>query len=313
MIKYLIEIIHDVVHKNAPGCSGIEPQYPPKPLVAQSPEVHFDLASAPLFSIVVPSFNQADFLEQTISSILDQAYPRLELIIVDGGSTDHSVDIIRKYSDHLKWWVSEPDSGQAEAINKGMRRASGEILAWLNSDDMLMPGCLFRVARFFAGHPRIDVVYGHRVLINEAGLDVGRWILPAHDNLILSYADYIPQETMFWRKRIWDASGGSVDEGFQFALDWELIVRFLNAGARFYRIPAFLGQFRIHSRQKTNAEIADTGFREMERVRAQYLERFSSKWAKAGMEHVRLLNLAFYMFKAKMTELAWKWGVKKFH
>ena len=314
MIKLLVQLIHDLVHLNAPGCSGIKPQYPATRLAAFPADAelaHIDVRSLPTISVVIPSYNQARFLEQAILSVLDQRYPNLELMVADGGSTDHSAQLIEKFSERLKWWVSEPDSGQAEAINKGMQHATGAIMAWLNSDDMLMPGTLFRVARFFMDSPRTDVVYGNRILIDESGLDVGRWVLPKHDNFILSYADYIPQETLFWRREIWEKTGGRIDESYQFALDWDLIDRFLNAGARFYRLPAFLGQFRIHQEQKTNARIEDTGFQEMERIRARYLERFPNKWIRSNVAHLRMLNLAFYMFKARLHELAWRWSLVK--
>ncbi len=314
MIKLLVQLIHDLVHLHAPGCSGIKPQYSPTQITtfpADAETALIDVGSLPTISVVIPSYNQARFLEETILSVLEQSYPRLELIVADGGSTDHSAQVIEKFSKRLKWWVSEPDSGQAEAINKGMRQATGNIMAWLNSDDMLMPGSLFKVAKCFMDSPHTDVVYGHRILIDEAGMDVGKWILPAHDNFILSYADYIPQETMFWRKDIWEKAGGRVDEAYQFALDWDLINRFLYAGAKFYRIPAFLGQFRLHQEQKTNTRIEDTGLLEMERIRAQYLEKFPNKCVRNSVEHLRLLNLAFYMFKAKLTELAWRWGLTK--
>jgi len=309
MLKILIQLFHDLVHRNAPGCAGISPQYAPRPLPkagigrTKLPEI------TPRLSIVIPSFNQGEYLEQAIRSVLDQCYPNLELIVVDGGSTDNSVSIIKQYAKQLKWWVSEPDSGQAEAINKGMQHATGEILAWLNSDDMLMPGSLFIIARHLEESPTTDVVYGHRVLVNETGEDVGKWILPRHDNFILSYADYIPQETLYWRRRIWQETGARVDERYQFAMDWEMLNRFVTARARFHRIPAFLGQFRIHPGQKSSALIEKTGFDEMEKIRIRYLDRFSNPLQRWCITHLRMLNLAVYMLRAKWTELGLRWGV----
>ena len=112
----------------------------------------------PTVSIITPSFNQAAYLEQTLCSVLDQSYPHIEYLVVDGGSTDASPAIIQRYASRLAWWVSEPDHGQAEGLNKGLQRASGEIIAWLNSDDLYLPGTLHRVARFFQQHPDVDVV-----------------------------------------------------------------------------------------------------------------------------------------------------------
>lgn len=307
MLRILIQILNDLARRTAPGCAGIEPQYAPRPIDKPKREQGPLDDSAPLISIVIPSFNQAQFLEQTILSVLDQDYPKTELIVVDGASTDDSRQVIERYSSHLHWWVTEPDSGQAAAINKGMRRTSGEIMAWLNSDDMLMPGALARISRHFLQSPDIDVVYGHRVLVDKSGMEVGRWVLPSHNNFVLSYADYIPQETMYWRRSIWEKSGSYIDESYQFALDWELIMRFLDAGARFHRIPAFLGQFRVHPGQKTNAEIEQVGFGEMEKIRAQYLDRYDGRLPRALLEQLRLLNLAWFMLKAKFTELGWRW------
>jgi hypothetical protein len=146
-------------------------------------------------------------------------------------------------------------------------------MAWLNSDDLLLPGALAHVAQFFNEHPDVDVVYGHRILIDENDQEVGRWLLPKHDNAVLSWADYVPQETLFWRRRIWDKVGGRVDESFRFAMDWDLLVRFREAGARFHRLPRFLGAFRVHAQQKTSAAISDIGHVEMARIRKRTLGR----------------------------------------
>jgi hypothetical protein len=133
-----------------------------------------------------------------------------------------------------------------------MRRTTGDIMAWLNSDDLLLPGALEYVGGYFATHPDVDVVYGHRILIDSRGRDIGRWVLPPHRDDELRWADYIPQETLFWRRRIWDATGGCLDENFHFALDWEVLLRFLEAGAQIVRVPRFLGAFRIHDLQKNH-------------------------------------------------------------
>jgi len=150
-------------------------------------------------------------------------------------------------------------------------------MAWLNSDDILFPGALAYVADYFARHPDVDVIYGHRILIDENDRQIGRWLLPRHDDNVLSWADYVPQETLFWRRRIWDKVGGKVDESFRFALDWDLLIRFRDAGARFARLPRFLGGFRIHAAQKTSAAISDIGFEEMDRIRQRVLGRVPSR------------------------------------
>lgn len=293
-----------------PGCARLECHYKPSDICTSGLEVSLaarEESDYPLFSIVVPSYMQGHFLEQTLKSIVDQKYPMLELIIVDGGSEDETMDVIKKFEGNLKWWVSEPDSGQANAINKGMTHATGDILAWLNSDDCLMPGALFRVAEAFMKSKSVDVVYGHRVLINENGQDVGKWILPGHREMILSYADYIPQETMYWRSALWRDVGSSLDESFSFAMDWELIHRFLNAGAKFKVIPAFLGQFRIHEMQKTHAKIATDGAREMEIIRERCRQKFSRHPFLQNL-YYRMQRASLYSFllRARLVEVLWK-------
>ena len=241
--------------------------YEPKPI--RLPASYFRtkaLAPAPAISIVTPSFNQGRFLDRTIRSVLAQEYPSLEYHVQDGGSHDRTMAVIARFESSLTSWASEPDYGQADAINRGFRRAGGEIMAWLNSDDLLLPGSLAYVARYFAEHPDVDVVYGHRIMIDETDGQVGAWILPRHDDLALTLADYVPQETLFWRRRIWEAAGGHVDSGYGYAMDWELLLRFREAGAQMVRLPRFLGAFRIHDEQKTSVQDA-LGLAEMRRLR----------------------------------------------
>jgi glycosyltransferase involved in cell wall biosynthesis len=221
----------------------------------------------PVISMVTPTFNQADFIERTVNSVFQQQYPKLEYLIQDGGSNDGTVEILKKHEDRLKRWESAKDAGQSDALNRCFQLTSGAVMAYINSDDLLLPGALHYVARYFAKHPDVDVVYGHRVLVDEYDQEIGRWVMPPHDDEILSWADYIPQETMFWRREIWDRAGGFIDKDLKFAMDWDLILRFREAGAKIVRLPRFLGAFRVHPHQKTSAEISDQGAREMERLR----------------------------------------------
>ena len=146
-------------------------------------------------------------------------------------------------------------------------------MAWLNSDDLFLPGALAYVADYFLRHPDVDVVYGHRVLIDEQNGEIGRWILPRHDDAALLWADFIPQETLFWRRTLWDRAGGKIDETFRFAMDWDLLLRFRKLGARMVRLPCFIGAFRIHGAQKTSAAIHDVGMQEMQKLRFRELGR----------------------------------------
>lgn len=231
------------------------------------------LIAYPRISIVTPSYQQGSYIERTIQSVLDQRYPKLQYFVQDGGSSDSTVAVLKKYEDKLAGWTSVKDFGQSQAINRGFANTDGEIMAWLNSDDLLLPGALHAVADYFNNHPDVDVVYANRLLIDENDMEIGRWILPGHDSDVLSWVDYVPQETLFWRRRIWEKVGGRIDESFRFAMDWDLLVRFRDAGAKFGHIPQFFGAFRIHEQQKTSAAMNEIGHHEMNRIRERILGR----------------------------------------
>ena len=209
----------------------------------------------PTIALVTPSYNQGEFVERTIRSVFDQAYPALEYVVQDGGSDDSTHAVLDRYRDRLTACVSEPDDGQADAINRGFANTSGEFMGWLNSDDMLLPGALAAVARHFVKHPETDLVYGHRAVIDEDDRQVGSWIVPPHDDWPLELADFVPQETMFWRRSLWEAAGGRLDPRYHYALDWELLLRFKDAGARMVRLPYVMGAFRLHADQKTTTRL----------------------------------------------------------
>jgi glycosyltransferase involved in cell wall biosynthesis len=285
-----------------PGIALCAPQYEPKPLSTDVSEVkHVPLSSHPNVSIVIPSYNQGLFLERTIKSLISQGYPQLEILVSDGGSEDGSREIIERYSNHFKWWCSESDRGQTHALNKGFRRSTGEIMGWLNSDDQLAPGALYRVIGFFSEHSDVDAVYGHRILIDENDMEVGRWTLPPHDSRVLTWADYVPQETLFWRRRLWNRVGAKLDERFQFAMDWDLLLRLRDAGAKMVRLPHFLGLFRVHAGQKTCANIESTGFHEMQLLRKRCLGYAPTQGRIAR-------GVVWYLAKAWCIERMWRRG-----
>ena len=246
-------------------------QYKARSVQIRTKQLKTNLTAYPRISVVTPSYQQGEYIKHTIQSVLTQDYPNLQYFIQDGGSTDNTLNVLKQYEDSLSGWTSEKDSGQSQAINLGFTYTDGEIMAWLNSDDLLLPGTLHVVADYFNRHPNVDVVYGNRLMIDENGMEIGRWILPGHDSHVLSWADYIPQETLFWRRRIWDKVGGKIDESFRFAMDWDLLVRFRDAGAKFGHIPQFLGAFRIHEHQKTSAVVIEIGHTEMNRIRERCL------------------------------------------
>jgi len=204
----------------------------------------------PLVSIITPSFNQARYLEATIQSVLSQNYPRSEYIIMDGGSTDGSVEIIKKYESKLAWWVSEKDQGQTDAINKGLAHAKGDILAWINSDDIYEPNAISSAVDFLQAHPEIGLVYGDANYINEAGGVIGRFPA-AQTDLVRLRRGYvhIPQQAAFFRADLWRAVG-PLDPSFYFAMDYDLWVR-LAAHSQVKYIPQTWANFRLHTSGKT--------------------------------------------------------------
>jgi len=244
-------------------------QYPPRVLnlnaFRSAPAIP---ANAPRIAMVTPSYNHAEYIGATIDSIVNQAYPNLYYHVQDGASIDGTIDLLKSRGNSISW-KSEPDRGQSHAINLAFAGVDCEIMAYLNSDDVLLPGTLAHVVHYFTSHPDVDIVYGNRIFIDRDGLEVGRAVLPRHDDKTLQYADYIPQETMFWRKRVWDKIG-PIDENFHFAMDWDFILRAQAAGFKFIRLPRFLSCFRIHDAQKTAATYA-IGVKEMGILRRRVL------------------------------------------
>jgi len=207
----------------------------------------------PLVSIVTPSFNQASYLEETICSVLKQDYPRIEYIVVDGGSTDGSASIIEKYADKLAWWVSEVDNGQTDAINKGFGRANGQILAWLNSDDTYEPRAVSSAVKYLQEHPEVGMVYADCNFIDEQGRVIGKFNAAQTDyeHLRQGYV-HIPQQTVFFRTELWHAVG-PLDPSFFFAMDYDLWVRIASRAAIKYLPGQTWANFRIHASGKTIA------------------------------------------------------------
>lgn len=248
---------------------GLFHHYEARPLAALphveiSPPTQADLK----FSIVTPSYNQGHFIGETIKSVLTQDYPLFEYIVQDSCSTDETRDVLNSFKDERLHVFVEKDDGQSDAISRGFRRSSGDIMCYLNSDDLFLPQALQRVASIFATQPDVDAVYANRVVIDEKSRIVGDWRLPPHDRSVVRIIDYIPQETLFWRRRLWERVGG-IDSTLQFAMDWDLILRFEAADARVVHIPQFWGAFRVHGEQKTQAAIT-TGRKEMKLVRNRY-------------------------------------------
>jgi glycosyltransferase involved in cell wall biosynthesis len=247
-----------------------------------------------LVSIVTPSFNQARYLEATLNSVLDQDYPEIEYIVVDGGSTDGSREILERYAGRLAWWVSEPDKGQTEAINKGFARARGEILAWLNSDDTYQPGALRAAVEALARNPDSAMVYAGANYIDETGRVIGRFPAAQTDyrRLRQGYV-HIPQQSSFWRAACW-RQVGPLDPSFYFAMDYDLWVRLSALAPLVYQPGQVWANFRLHRGAKT-ISADDRCWPEMLRVHR-----------RLGGSPLAPIVLKFYLRKLAAPYIRWK-------
>lgn len=248
----------------------------------------------PKLSIITPSFNQAQYLEQTILSVLQQNYEALEFIIIDGGSTDGSLEVIRKYENQLAFWVSEKDRGQAHALNKGLERATGELVAYLNSDDLYLPGAFTAVVNYFRDHPECDWLCGDTLMFGEQQEDVlVSAVVPRSAAQALSWAYTAPQPGMFWKREL-------LREGFadcwRYCFDHELYVRLLLAGHECHHLPATLAAYRLHPNSKTVAEggLFDNEFDQIAEIYEPSLKGGARRWCAA----TRLLRQSFAASRA---------------
>ncbi len=211
------------------------------------------MSEKPLVSIVTPSFNQAKFLRRTIESVLSQEYPNLEYIIIDGGSEDGSVGIIKEYADSLAYWESNPDRGQTDAINKGFAKAKGKYLAWLNSDDVYQPGAINSAVAYLEAHPEVGLVYGDCSFIDAQDRKIGMFPAAQTDyaRLRRGYV-HIPQQASFFRGDLW-REVGPLDPTFYFAMDYDLWVRLAKLKPLVYLPGEVWANFRLHGDAKTIA------------------------------------------------------------
>lgn len=202
-----------------------------------------------MISIITPTYNSAPYLRETLKSIHDQSYKNFEHIVIDGHSKDDTCSIVAVFENVLL--VSEADSGQSDAINKGFRRLKGDIIAWQNADDTYLPGAFESVIKFFNDNPEVDLVYGYYQLIDSSS----QWICDVYpmnwNEWMFKHGRFVPlQPTVFWRRRVFE-SIGLLDESLHYCMDVDYFARALNKGFKFARIPLVLGQFRVHNESKT--------------------------------------------------------------
>lgn len=271
-----------------------------KELEMFSDALQIDENHLPRITVVTPSYNQATFIEETIQSVLSQNYPNLEYIVIDGGSTDGSVDIIRRYQEHLAYWVSEPDLGQSHALNKGFSVATGDWLTWINSDDVYLPGALCEVARTIQANESCDWVVG---AVEFADVDLnplGTFAPVCHTDDWLDFVctkrkngTALPQVGSFWSRNAWNAAG-QLDETFQYVMDHEYWGRLAYHGFRPICLKQSLAKFRLHQQGKT-AQGDGNFITEERRVVENWIVRATASEVRILINYRSTLKLRFLL------------------
>jgi glycosyltransferase involved in cell wall biosynthesis len=279
-----------------------------KPLFDEKIILNKDL-SWPRISIVTPSFNQGRFLERTILSVLNQKYPNLEYIVIDGGSTDRSVEVIKKYENYLAYWISEKDNGQSDAIKKGFQKSTGEILAWLNSDDIYLSDTLSGVAVLLRDGKGAEVVYGNRYIIDEKDRLISeRRLTPYTSSMARLGSLYggfgIYQPASFWRREIHERVEG-VDISLRFCMDNDLFIKFALSNCRFKFLREYLVAFRVHSDSKTST-IRDVAKEEFTMILKRYNLKHDYLQGKIVSNFIRLIKILLYIFQGDSRYLYFK-------
>ena len=283
------------------------------------------MSELPLVSVVTPSFNHGRFIRETIESVLSQSYPRIEYLVMDGGSTDDTVEILKSYGDRVTW-ISEPDRGQTDAINKGWRRARGAIVAYLNSDDTYLPGAVAKAVTALQAHPRAGAVYGEGYHVDEAGRVIERYPTEPFDLARLGQTCFICQPTVFLRRDVVEHLG-YLDESRRYCMDYDLWIRLAQV-SRFVYLPEFLATTRMHPatvtsalRVPVHAEILDTVYRHFGRVSSQWVHGYAhavlygaprdTRWADISFVG-RLVGLSLFTlvrYRSPIPRAEWRlWG-----
>ena len=256
-------------------------------------------STIPIISMVTCSYQQGKYIDATIRSVLEQNYPSLEYIVMDGGSSDETLEILQRHSDRIDYWVSEPDGGQTDALIKGFKRSRGEIMGWLCSDDLLLPDALRTVARFFDENPDVEAVYGDALWIDGFGHIIRPKREIAFSQFILRFDhNYVPQPSMFWRKSVFEKVGG-LDSRFNLSMDADLWDRFAQT-TKIAHIPELLSCMRYHPEQKTrmlraNGHLEGAVIRRRSRLGRMTPLGSTLQWIARAMRLVTKLATGRYM------------------
>lgn len=225
----------------------------------------------PLVTVVTPSYNQGKFIERTIRSVLCQDYPNIQYVVLDSMSNDETRSILKRYSKYISRVVREKDKGQSFAINRGFAETSGEIMAWINSDDCYAsPSVISQAVAHLVANPATDMIYGRRLYVDVAGNVCIAYPFRQFCEEQFRISDYIPQECCFWTRSIYDKAGGCIDTTYDFAMDYELFMRFLCAGAKFEAVNSVFGLFRYYQDQKSRSLWERVGIPEVARIHEKY-------------------------------------------
>ena len=256
-----------------------------------APMQSLDQADLPTISVVTASFQQARFVETTLKSVIDQGYPRLEYIVMDGGSTDGSAEIIAGYADRLAYWTSGPDGGQTRALIEGFRRSTGDVMCWLNSDDLLEPGSLWEVAAFFNAHPEARAVYGDAIWIDAKGNHLRHKREHPFNRFIWMHDhNFIPQPSTFWRRDLYLDVGGLNPE-FELAMDADLFIRFADV-TKLHHVDRVWSRMRLYPDQK-NQRLRARSNEEDALIRSRYLPPQPQLLWTAKRRIARIMRIAW--------------------
>ena len=256
-------------------------------------------------SIITPSYNQGQFLEETVQSVLSQNYPNLEYIIIDGFSKDNSEEIIKKYQNKLSYWTSEPDRGQYHAINKGFRKSTGEIMAWLCSDDTYRPGALNFIGNFFLNNPNVDIILGGWDYVDSKGNILWTEYGKYNRKEFLCGVGRVGQPAVFWRRKVYETIG-PLSEEFSYWMDGEYFLR-MGAKFRFHAVKIILATYRLHNTSKSVCDYKS----QMQPIAKIVIERYGGKYPLCWPK--RLLSLRYIFAKGKHIALkAFAMGKNKY-